>query len=376
MDKIIPLSNMDIEANVEKLKNKFTKPKQLTPVIPTKAQQWLIDTFNEQDVADKACLALTNVTWFNVLLGLTIAALFTEMALVAFPLMLTYIGQLVVLAFTTFSFFAIFAAVTYYIRKIDNTISFFGAIKQAICPEMFFELFFIIIGWVGLGMHSGLAAFRIMRIIRYLWYTEYYVCTKDNNPIFYYGLFYSHLMLQYVDKIRIELFTLQTKGAMTLFALYFFIAYVFAVVFWHCTKDMYLPSPEGGTSGHVSQCNTLSHCYFLMVKMPFADGNAFDYWKSLLFENHMFLFFLLSVYYYLIALIILNGVLGIFAGSAFASVVQETIPADTVSHESQASQASQNMLDRLESLIQRAESTGLVSGTGQTDSPGKTQTSV
>jgi len=157
---------------------------------------------------------------------------------------------------------------------------------------------------------------------------DYYTVTRHHSIIYFYVIFYSHLLLQYVDNIRVELFTTKTKGALGVITLYFFLAYVFAVVYTHATRNMPLISSEGGTSGHISQCDTLSHCYYIMIKISNWDGNGFDYWKSLLFHNSLlanFLGVILGFYVFIMDFIILNGILGIFAGGVFANVAQEEV---------------------------------------------------
>lgn len=317
---------------------------QITPVREsTKSEQWLIDTFEQNSLADKAYLQLATTKTFNYLLILNLILFSIELFLVNYHVDITYNGQIVTLAVSTLIYFILCLFHVQAVRRLNsNKYSF----REGIAPESFFELIFLIIGWSGLGLHSPLASFRCFRCIRYLWYSKYF--TSDRSRLIcYLPLFYCHLLLQYIEKVRQELFTMKgTKGALTVFSLYFFTAYIFAIVYWHATKDMELISPEGGDSGHVSQCNTLAHCFFIMIKLPFLDGNASDYWKSLLFHHSIlanYLGILLGFYFYFTGIILINGLLGIFAGSAFSSVVQEQTA------------ISPNVISKIDNLIKISE---------------------
>jgi hypothetical protein len=299
--------------------------KSIEGLVQTKAQQWLKDTFAQNTLADMAYVQLANNSIFNFILTLNLLLLFIEMVLVSYDFETSYIGQIVILAISTFNFFILFSYPIYNIWKSNKKVNY---IWQGIVCESLIEIFFLITGWVALGLHSPLASFRCFRIIRYLWYSEYYTVTRNHSIIYFYVIFYSHLLLQYVDNIRVELFTTKTKGALGVITLYFFLAYVFAVVYTHATRNMPLISPEGGTSGHISQCDTLSHCYYIMIKISNWDGNGFDYWKSLLFHHSIlanFLGVMLGFYVFIMDFIILNGILGIFAGGVFANVAQEEV---------------------------------------------------
>ncbi len=310
----------------------------------TKSEKWLIDTFDQTNLADMAYFnmsnSITGLLIFNLLLFLI------ELVLINYH-NITYEGQIIILAISTIVYFIICIFHVLAVKKLNN--NKYNLIKS-IAPEAIFELIFLCIGWVGLGLKSPLAIFRCFRYIRYLWYSKYFTTNTNSGFIYFFVIFYSHLLLQYVEKVRQELFTMKyTKGALTVFCLYFFTAYIFAVVYWQITRDLNLISPEGGASGNISQCNTLSHCFFIMIKFPFMDGNACDYWKSLLFHHSVmanYLGVLLGLYFYFTAIILINGLLGIFAGSAFSAVVQE-----------QVLFSNDQLLDKINTLIKKTEIT-------------------
>lgn len=299
---------------------------QITPITDNKDQEWLKDTFTQNSLADMAYIKLANNFVFNIILVINLCLQFTELVLISYDLNTSYTAQIIVLALSSFCFLFLFSYPIILVVR-DNQLKF-KYIIQGIVSESLIEIFFLVIGWVALGYHSPLASFRSFRIIRYLWYSEYYTINRNSSILYFYVIFYSHLLLQYVDNIRVEIFTTKTKGALGVIFLYFFMAYIYAVVYTQATQYLFLISPEGGDSGHLSQCNTLSHCYYIMIKLPGWDGNGFDYWKSLLFHHSIvanFLGVMLGFYLFVMAFIILNGILGIFAGSVFSTVAQEDV---------------------------------------------------
>ena len=328
MNKIIPLDTIyTTEIGLVNTKAEKWLQSTFTNTIPAdeKDRDWLKSTFIQTSLVDSAYIKLANNYVFNILLLVNLASLFTELVLISYDFETSYIAQIIVLAFSTLNFI-ILLIFPIYILKQDNPKC--NYIYHGIASESLMEIFFLIIGWVALGLHSPLASFRGLRIIRYLWYSEYYTVTKNNSILYFYVIFYSHLLLQYVDNIRIEIFTTKTKGALGVIALYFFLCYIYAVIYTHATRNLPLISPEGGISGDVSQCDTLSHCYFIMIKIAGWDGNGFDFWKSLLFHHSRlanFLGVMLGFFIFVMDFIILNGILGIFAGNVFATVAQEDI---------------------------------------------------
>lgn len=330
MNNFIELQDLEIPNPVDGIKSGFHKirakltPKPYVSSVPTKAQEWLMNTFNQTDTVDKAYLALTEKKWFNLSLFVSILLIFIELILIAFDQNTTYIGQVLLLCLTTITMVSLYAIVVIYIKKIDNEMTTVSALKQALVSELYLELFFLLIGWIFLYAKSPFAIFRAFRIIRYLWYSEYYVADKNDNIIGFYVIFYSHLLLQYIEKLGIEIFTTATKGAATILGLYMFVTYIFAVVYWQLTHHMPLVSPEGGNSGTLSQCDTLRHCFLIMIRLTYADGDGFDYIKSLMDADHMFLATILYLYFLLSAIALINGLLGIFANS-FSTIVLEKI---------------------------------------------------
>lgn len=326
MDDIELVNPIDsIKAGFHKIHSKL-KPTPHISCVPTKAQQWLVDTFNQKDIVDKAYLVLSHNKIFNIILFITIMLFFTEIILIAFA-RLTYIAQVTLLCLTTISMFVLFFYVFIYVKKIDQTLSTYDALKQAMVSEMYFELFFLLLGWIFLYSNSPFAIFRTFRIIRYLWYSEYYVADKQSNKLFFYVIFYSHLLLQYIDKTRIEIFTTSTKGAGTILTLYLFISYIFAVAYWQLTRGILSDLHNVNDTDNIesmNHCDTLSHCYLIMIRLTYGDGDGFDYIKSLIDTGHEFYAVVLYIYFLLSAVVFINGLLGIFA-SSFSNIIVEQI---------------------------------------------------
>ena len=59
-------------------------------------------------------------------------------------------------------------------------------------------------------------------------------------------------------------------------------AYLMGVAYWVKTGTWGLISPEGGPNGNVSECDTLPHCFWIMLRLSFWDGSGFDYVKSVM----------------------------------------------------------------------------------------------
>jgi Ion transport protein len=136
-----------------------------------------------------------------------------------------------------------------------------------------------------------------------------------------------HLVLQYLEQLGQEFFTIRTKGGAVVLGFFFFLAYVLGVAFWWKTSEWPLVSSETGTT---SECDTLQHCFLIMMRLSFWDGSGFDYLLSLMNANKRALVFLLVAYMCLSAMVLLNGLIGIFA-SAFQAATADDDDADDAS---------------------------------------------
>jgi len=290
-------------------------------------------TFEEDDNGDLALLKLAKQTWFKIFLIISIALAFVEPFLVAFPAV-TYNAQVIVLALSTLLFVIGYIAIMVNIPEG----SVFTRFREAFLPEMWIEVVFFAIGWSLIFRDPGMAAIRCFRILRFVWYSEFYRAKKQS--ILYPITFFSHIILQYVEKIGQELFTTNSKGGIVVLGFFFYMSYIFGVAFWQKTLTLPLVSPEGG-----NECDTLPHCYLIMLRLTFFDGNAFDFLKSVMDNGNNELVTLLVLYMCVSAFLLLNGLIGIFGGT-FASATEE------VDEGEEAMKA----LDRVEQLCKKLDS--------------------
>ena len=179
----------------------------------------------------------------------------------------------------------------------------------------------------------------------------------------------AQLCLFYIEQLGIEFLSKKSKGGAVVLALFFYVTYVFAVVMWQATGSA-VTTPEGDS------CRNIKDCFVTLLRLAWFDGNGFDYlqgvinsglskncmhignvvWARLYWRlsNLSFGFFfcfvlfctdgyvvLLVVYVVSTAIILLNGLIGIF-GQAF-----------TTSDE--AKEDSLDMLRRMAEKIQHME---------------------
>jgi len=147
---------------------------------------------------------------------------------------------------------------------MPEDVPYLKRIHDAILPEVWIEIVFLILGW-GLiySSEQSMAPLRCFRLLRFVWYAEFFRAKK--GTIFYPVTFICHVVLQYLEKIGEELFTTASKGGVIVLGFFFYMAYIMGVSFYYETMNMALASPEGGPSGTLSQCDTLPHCFLVML---------------------------------------------------------------------------------------------------------------
>jgi len=99
-------------------------------------------------------------------------------------------------------------------------------------------------------------------------------------------------------------------------------AYILGVSFWLRTSNLPLVSPEGGPNGTLSECDSLQHCFLIMMRLTFWDGSGFDFLKSVMDYGDQGLVTLLILYMCISAMVLLNGLIGIF-GDAFSGATED-----------------------------------------------------
>jgi hypothetical protein len=202
-------------------------------------------------------------------------------------------------------------------------IPYFKAVYYSILPETWIELSTILIGWILFFIPStfGLASIRGLRIFRYVWYCKYFITDVHNKKsLFSFLIFYGHVILQYFENVRKEIFTRETKGAVAIFIIFYYLAFIFSIII----------KTSIGPETQLEYCDTQAHCFFTMLRISFYDGNGFDFIAHLMDSGHEFLASLLFCYLCISSIILINGLIGIF-GSAFSNIASELSSSDNSS---------------------------------------------
>jgi len=129
------------------------------------------------------------------------------------------------------------------------------------------------------------------------------------------------------------------------------------ISFFHATSVLPLVSSEGGTNGTLSECDTLTHCFLIMLRLSFFDGDGFDYVKSIMDYGNGSWAFLLILYMCFSSLVLLNGLIGIF-GSAFSEATLEDEAEEAAKkehHEKDTIQEIKKVVNRVESLLVKCQ---------------------
>jgi len=281
-----------------------------------KKEQGVAATLDEDEPSDQALLSLAPRWWFKVFLIFSGLLALSEPFLVAFPHYTHPVAQKVVLAVSTALFVLGYGLVMGFMPEGNLWQRFVGAFLS----ETWIEVFSFAIGWGLIFQDPGMASIRCFRIFRFVWYAEFYRAKKGR--IFYPITFLCQLVLQYLEKIGSELFSTNSKGGIVVLGFFFYMAYVLGVSFWQKTANEALTSPEGGPTGTLSECDTLPHCFLIMLRLTFWDGSGFDFLKSIMDRGDKGQVTLLIFYMCFSAMVLLNGLIGIFGG-AFQAATQE-----------------------------------------------------
>jgi len=257
---------------------------------------------------------LSEQVWFKIWLTISILCALAEPILIAFPE--TEVIQKIILGISTVLFFIGFIAVMWAIK--DG--GFLYRLKHAILSEVYIEIVCLISGWILFYVEPAMAPLRCFRLYRFVWYSEFY--TADTKTFWYPITFFCHIVLQYLEKIGQELFTTSSRGGIVVLGFFFYTAYIMGMSFWQATYNLPLFSAEGGANNTLSECDTAAHCFLIMLRLTFFDGDGFDFVKSVLDYGYGGWVFLLILYMCFSALVLLNGLIGIF-GASFDEATQE-----------------------------------------------------
>jgi len=266
----------------------------------------------DDSYGDQSLVTLKSRIWFIPFLAISFFLSLAEPFLIAFPE--TLIAQRIVLALSTGLLFFIIGM---QMSVMDDTgkqekLNPFKRLIEAILPETRIEIVCLVLGWVFLYYRPPIAALRCFRVFRFLYFSEQFRAKEKSWSYFF--THFMHLVVAYLDNIGSELLTIASKGGVVVLGLFLYMAYVFAAIYTQATATQSLPSPEGGLN-NTSECDTLSHCFLIMLRLTFLDGSGFDYLKSLMDSGENGFATLLFIYLFASALILLNILIGIFGSS-------------------------------------------------------------
>lgn len=207
-------------------------------------------------------------------------------------------------------------------RSEISTSSYSGTVGNLIVvvclcvdKECLFELTCYIIGIVYFSLtQSGLAALRVFRVYRYLDYFNYFQVEVENDVPKENLPFSLTIAAQrcgfYMEQLYYEFFTQKSLGGMLVMAIFFFNAYVMAVIMFNQRSYLTL------SSDFVTQpCYNINMCFVTMFRLVVYDGTGLDFLSALLEEKSDGLVFMLFVYMIFNAIILINGMIGIFGNT-------------------------------------------------------------
>lgn len=311
----------------------------ITPIPPMKkSDAQPPSTANDDDYysTKKGAVHVARVRWsedatFSPYLIASVVIGVAEPVLVAFPnVPACYDMQIFCLVIATILFvFSLLCTASYIPIQSEVELSFSGKVMLVFRDgEVLAEALILLFGWACIIEAPAIASLRCFRLFRFLWYMEliHEEFPEDYDPSEHWVSLKksTHLCYSYLVHMSAEIFTAKSNGGTIVLALYFFVTYIFAVVFW---------SLEGGLSTVDGQvCDTLTHCFITLMRLSFYDGTGFDFFTSVV-DTDPPLSLLLYVYLIASAMILLNGLIGIF-GTALANASANENEAEGKSHSS------------------------------------------
>jgi len=269
-------------------------------------------------IIDNTRVKMADTLSFKIFLAVSCAVTCAEPIVVGFGISnpAVYNLQIALLAISS-ALFVIGIALTFIVAAKDpeaqdiHNFSLLGALFDG---EVFLELCLLIFGWATIFNDPGLSVLRCFRVFRLMWYLELYPAKfeKDYDPAEH---FFSlrracQLCLLYLERLGSETVSAASRGAVVVLALFFYCSYLVAVMFWYDERN--LNTPEGYS------CGTLNNCFIVMLRLAFYDGTGFDFMQTTMNSGAHGYTFVLFLYLIASAIILLNGLIGIF-GNAFST---------------------------------------------------------
>lgn len=280
---------------------------------------------------DKARVAFSEHDYFLPFLLLTVLFTIVEPILVAFPIDRPYILllQRIVLGVSTGLMVighvaqALFMEDQFYTSEsgenVIKKIPFESKLFQTVDGESGIEVGSIILGWVFISNgRYGLACLRCLRVFRLLWYFELIPHEREDNYEPEEHMFSvsksATLCILYLERLGLEFFSEKSRGGAVVLLIYFFTCFLFGVIFWHEAPGV---SPAEGPL-----CAELVGCCLVMFRLSLYDGVGLDFLQAVIATGAAGLSVLLFLFLIFTAIILLNGLIGIF-GNAFAAPESE-----------------------------------------------------
>jgi hypothetical protein len=267
-------------------------------------------------VAVEARKRLSKTRFFKIFVLVSSLMALAEPFLVGYrPVGVTYQLQVTILTASsaTFSLDIIMTAIFYQSPSAGSGEARLTPLQIVLAifeTEVILDAVCLIFGWCTIFTYPGLAALRCLRVFRMLFYFELF---RENRPSegASHKLFSlqkaSQLCLVYMKKIVQEVFTQESKGGIVIIAMWLYVSYLVAVVFW--TQLHFLES-----SGDLN-CSRLDTCFITMVRLSFYDGNGFDWLQALVTTGYGGYALICFLYMIASAIVLLNGLIGIFGGA-------------------------------------------------------------
>lgn len=216
----------------------------------------------------------------------------SEPILVAFGVEGAFLdAQIAVLAVSTALFF-IGLSFTY--AYISSSVSPTEKLELIFSREVIGEIICILIGWALIFTYPAVAALRCFRIFRLLWYLSHDPKTReaDYKPEEHWVSIRQtcNICVNYLQNLGEELFSARSRGGLVVIALFFYTAYIFAVIFTYTYP--HLETVEGAVCGH------LQGCFFTLLRFSFYDGEIYSVYEWCAYNMHcMFVYAIACVVY-------------------------------------------------------------------------------
>lgn len=252
-------------------------------------------------------------------------------------------GQQFLLLFSTFLFTVQYFGSLYLVKKMlqeerSGHVTHWEMWKSStLSPPFYLEIACFACGWVFIWQFPGIASLRCFRFLRIFWY--YDLPEPILGPVktffaYFAGLETVELSLKVMEfasrtleSMGQEMFYLskKTRGGFILVFIMFFSSYILGVVLFISTE--YSDDYEGMADVPSEVCYSVPSCMYIMVRLTFFDGDAFNYVYTLV-TDHPILFGVVCVYFFLTAIGITNGLIGVF-GDIFKEASNDTFANNT-----------------------------------------------